>query len=43
MLNVLVAIEVGAGRGGVVPGQPAVVLAERIAGHSRLRFGGQQA
>ena len=43
VLNVLVEIDVGAGRCGVGPGEPAVVLAKRIAGHSRLRFGGLQA
>jgi D-serine deaminase-like pyridoxal phosphate-dependent protein len=43
VLNVLVEIDVGAGRCGVPPGAPALVLAKRIAGHSGLRFCGLQA
>jgi D-serine deaminase-like pyridoxal phosphate-dependent protein len=42
-LDVLVEIDVGAGRCGVEPGPPAVALAERIAGSRHLRFGGLQA
>ncbi len=42
-LSVLVEIDVGAGRCGVSPGSPAVVLAQQIAAHPHLRFGGLQA
>src|SRR4028119_2090769 len=42
-LDVLVEIDVGAGRCGVEPGPAAVALAERIAGSRDLRFGGLQA
>ena len=42
-LDVLVEIDVGAGRCGVEPGPAAVALAERIAGSRHLRFGGLQA
>lgn len=43
ILSVLVEIDVGAGRCGVKPGSDAVALAQRIAAHSNLRFGGLQA
>jgi D-serine deaminase-like pyridoxal phosphate-dependent protein len=43
VISVLVEIDVGAGRCGVKPGSEAVVLAERIATHPHLRFGGLQA
>jgi D-serine deaminase-like pyridoxal phosphate-dependent protein len=42
-LSVLVEIDVGAGRCGVAAGPPAVALAERIAAHPNLQFGGLQA
>ena len=42
-IAVLVEIDVGAGRCGVMPGSAAVVLAERIAATPHLRFGGLQA
>lgn len=42
-LAVLVEIDVGAGRCGVVPGPAAVALAQQIAGTPGLRFGGLQA
>lgn len=42
-LEVLVEIDVGGGRCGVAPGQPAVELARRIAGSRHLVFGGLQA
>ena len=42
-LSVLVEIDVGAGRCGVRPGSDAVALAERIAAHPHLSFGGLQA
>jgi D-serine deaminase-like pyridoxal phosphate-dependent protein len=42
-LRVLVEIDVGAGRCGVAAGPPAVALAERIAAHPNLQFGGLQA
>jgi len=42
-LRVLVEIDVGAGRCGVLPGPDAVALARRIAGSAHLRFGGLQA
>jgi D-serine deaminase-like pyridoxal phosphate-dependent protein len=43
VLTVLVEIDVGAGRCGVKPGSAAVALAEQIAAHPHLRFGGLQA
>ena len=42
-LDVLVEIDVGAGRCGVAPGPEAVALAERIAASPHLRFAGLQA
>ena len=42
-LDVLVEIDVGAGRCGVQPGAPAVVLAKQIAACRNLRFAGLQA
>ncbi|MBI0534576.1 DSD1 family PLP-dependent enzyme [Roseomonas sp. KE2513] len=42
-MEVLVEIDVGAGRCGVDPGPEAVALAERIAGSPHLVFGGLQA
>jgi D-serine deaminase-like pyridoxal phosphate-dependent protein len=42
-LNVLVEIDVGAGRCGVAPGEPAVALARSIADSGHLTFGGLQA
>jgi D-serine deaminase-like pyridoxal phosphate-dependent protein len=42
-LRVLVEIDVGAGRCGVAPGEPAVVLARRIAERKGLQFAGLQA
>jgi 3-hydroxy-D-aspartate aldolase len=42
-IEVLVEIEVGGGRCGVAPGEPARVLAEQVAKASNLRFGGLQA
>jgi 3-hydroxy-D-aspartate aldolase len=42
-LTVLVEIDVGAGRCGVLPGPAAVALAKRIAGSPHLIFGGLQA
>jgi D-serine deaminase-like pyridoxal phosphate-dependent protein len=43
IINVLVEIDVGPGRCGVPPGEPAVVLAERVAAAEHLTFGGLQA
>src|SRR5208282_1055051 len=43
VLDVLVEINVGANRCGVEPGEPALALAERVAGTSGLRFRGLQA
>jgi len=42
-LSVLVEIDVGAGRCGVAPGEPALRLAEAVAGAQGLTFGGLQA
>lgn len=42
-LSVLVEIDVGAGRCGVAPGEPAVALARQIAASPHLRFMGLQA
>jgi D-serine deaminase-like pyridoxal phosphate-dependent protein len=42
-LNVLVEIDVGTGRCGLSPGEPAVSLARMIASSPHLRFGGLQA
>jgi 3-hydroxy-D-aspartate aldolase len=42
-LNVLVEINVGANRCGLEPGEPAVKLAQQIAGSANLRFAGLQA
>ena len=42
-LDVLVEIDIGGGRCGVAPGQPAVELARRIANSRHLAFGGLQA
>lgn len=42
-LNVLVEIDVGAGRCGLAPGEPAVALACAIAASPHLKFGGLQA
>src|SRR3546814_441778 len=42
-LDVLVEIDVGAGRCGIAPGEPALELAKRIAASLGLRFGGLQA
>lgn len=42
-LDVLVEIDVGAGRCGVQPGAPAVALAQQIAASGSLRFAGLQA
>jgi D-serine deaminase-like pyridoxal phosphate-dependent protein len=42
-LDVLVEIDVGAGRCGMAPGAPAARVAERIAGSPHLRFAGLQA
>lgn len=42
-ISVLVEIDVGAGRCGVAPGGPAVLLAQRIAASPNLTFGGLQA
>ena len=42
-LDVLVEIEVGAGRCGVAPGEPALALARRIAASLSLRFAGLHA
>jgi len=42
VIEVLVEIDVGAGRCGVVPGPPAVALAQEIARHRSLRFAGLQ-
>ena len=42
-LDVLVEVNVGANRCGVEPGEPAVVLAKRIAFSGNLRFAGLQA
>ncbi len=42
-INVLVEIDIGAGRCGVAPGMPAVKLAETIEKMSNLKFGGLQA
>ncbi|MCP1673557.1 3-hydroxy-D-aspartate aldolase [Natronocella acetinitrilica] len=43
VLDVLVEIDVGAGRCGVAPGRPAVELARRISASPALRFAGLQA
>ncbi len=43
VLDVLVEINVGANRCGVEPGEPALALAERVAGTSGLRLRGLQA
>ncbi len=42
-MAVLVEVDVGAGRCGVAPGEPALALARRVASHDRLRFAGLQA
>lgn len=42
-IDVLVEIDVGAGRCGIAPGEPACALARRIADSSHLRFAGLQA
>ena len=42
-LDILVEIDVGAGRCGAQPGAPAVALAKQIAGAGNLRFAGLQA
>jgi D-serine deaminase-like pyridoxal phosphate-dependent protein len=42
-LPVLVEIDIGMGRCGVAPGEPALALARLIAGHRSLRFAGLQA
>jgi 3-hydroxy-D-aspartate aldolase len=42
-LRVLVEIDVGAGRCGIAPGEPAARLAAQVAGSAGLRFGGLQA
>ena len=42
-IEVLVEIDVGAGRCGIAPGEPACELARRIADSSHLRFAGLQA
>jgi D-serine deaminase-like pyridoxal phosphate-dependent protein len=42
-LDVLVEIDVGAGRCGTAPGAPAARLAEKVAGSRHLRFAGLQA
>ena len=42
-LNVLIEIDVGAGRCGIAPGPDAVALAKRIAASAHLTFGGLQA
>jgi D-threonine aldolase len=42
-IEVLVEIDVGGGRCGVAPGQPARALAEQVARARNLRFGGLQA
>ena len=42
-LDVLVEMDVGAGRCGLAPGEPACVLAHAIAASSNLRFAGLQA
>ena len=39
-LDVYVEVDVGAGRCGVPPGEPAARLASLITGHRRLRFAG---
>lgn len=41
--DVLVEIDVGAGRCGVAPGRPALALAQRVLGRENLRFAGLQA
>ena len=43
LIDVFVEIDIGQGRCGVPPGQPAVVLAEEVARHPALRFAGLQA
>jgi len=43
LLELLVEIDVGAGRCGVFPGQPALSLARAIHGRKNLRFGGLHA
>jgi len=42
-LDVYIELEVGMGRCGVPPGEPALALARAIAGHRNLRFAGLQA
>jgi D-serine deaminase-like pyridoxal phosphate-dependent protein len=42
-LDIYVEIDVGAGRCGVAPGEPAAALAREIARHPNLRFAGLQA
>jgi 3-hydroxy-D-aspartate aldolase len=42
-VEVLVEVDIGAGRCGVMPGAPAVVLAKKIDAASNLKFGGLQA
>jgi len=42
-IDVFVEIDVGQGRCGVAPGEPALALARRIAAAPKLRFGGLQA
>ncbi len=42
-LDVLIEVDVGAGRCGVAPGRPVLALAERLAGAERLRFAGLHA
>jgi D-serine deaminase-like pyridoxal phosphate-dependent protein len=42
-LDVYVEIDVGMGRCGVAPGEPALQLAQAIRGHANLRFAGLQA
>ena len=42
-IDVLVEIDVGQGRCGVLPGAPAAALAQAIASHERLHFAGIQA
>jgi D-serine deaminase-like pyridoxal phosphate-dependent protein len=43
VIDVFVEIDVGQGRCGVAPGQPAVALAQEIRKHPALRFAGLQA
>lgn len=42
-IDVFVEIDVGQGRCGVPPGEPAVALAQAVARHAQLRFAGLQA